>query len=160
MWVHCWCSLVLSVLCIVALFDIVAPCCYHPLPCSRHAVMGKFWIWLFWQLSWIEESPENITWQSLKLLLIVFNYSINCYCSPPALVVTTSLREGKPNYDRQQKIGRATQTLLNLNFACNIILCYQCIPVHELLIVLGRVIVVVQHDLLKLLFIMLCILIV
>jgi len=51
----------MSVLCIVALFDIVAPCCYHPLPCSRHAVMGKFWIWLFQQLSCPEESPENVT---------------------------------------------------------------------------------------------------
>ena len=40
------------------------------------------------------------------------------------------------------------------------ILCYQCIPVHELLLIVVRVIVVVQHDpceqLLKFLFIVLC----
>jgi len=88
-----------------------------------------------------------------------FSYKI--VFTPPAFLVTYLQREGKPNYDRQHKIGRATQVLLNLRLMCNVILCYQCIPVHELLIVLGRVIVVVWHEqLLKFLFIVLCTLVV
>jgi len=38
--------------------------------------MGNVWIWLFQHLSCTEESPENVTRQSLVLLLIVFDYSI------------------------------------------------------------------------------------